>query len=128
MMKKLILLPLFLVALQAEAKDQDAFYEADYVNLYCKGEIEFKLPDKTRIDCLTETHAIEYDYSYKWAEAIGQSLYYSAATGKKAGVVLIINPVHEGRYLKRFKAVVDSMACKPENNPCITIWTVKLRK
>ena len=36
----------------------------------------------------------------KWHEAIGQSLYYSAMTGKKAGIVLIVNPRTKERYLK----------------------------
>ncbi len=57
-------------------------YESDYVNMDCKGQIEFVLPDETRVNCLTDTHAIEYGYGRKWAEAIGQSLYYSAMTGK----------------------------------------------
>jgi len=32
---------------------------------------EDRLPDKTRIDCLTTTHAVEHDFGSKWAEAIG---------------------------------------------------------
>jgi hypothetical protein len=44
-----------------------ALTEKDYVNQHCKGKIEYRLPDKTRIDCLTDTHAWEYDYSNKWA-------------------------------------------------------------
>jgi hypothetical protein len=41
------------------------------------------LPDGTRCDCLTDTHAIEFDFGNKWAEAIGQSAYYALQTGKK---------------------------------------------
>ncbi len=37
------------------------WHEADYVVHHCKGEIEHVLLDRTRVDCLTETHAIEYD-------------------------------------------------------------------
>lgn len=84
------------------------WHEADYVDHNCKGELEYILPDRTRVDCLTDTHAIEYDYSHKWAESIGQSLYYSAMTGKKAGIVLIVDPADNGRYLKRLnKAIKD---------------------
>ena len=51
------------------------FQEKDYVNKYCNGYKEFVLSDKTRIDCLTDEYAIEYDYAKKWAESIGQALY-----------------------------------------------------
>lgn len=66
-----------------------ALTKADYVKKYCVGKIKYRLPDKTRVDCLTDTHAIEYGYSYKWAEAVGQSLHYANMTGKKAGIMLI---------------------------------------
>ena len=72
--------------------------EADYVKAGCTGIIEYVLPDKTRVDCLTTTHAIEYDWGHKWAEAVGQSLHYAAYTGRRAGIVLITpNARHEAR-------------------------------
>ena len=43
--------------------------EKDYQREYCKGIMEFRLPDRTRVDCLTEDHAIEFDFGKKWAEA-----------------------------------------------------------
>ncbi|MCK4758833.1 MAG: hypothetical protein KAT69_02225 [Candidatus Aminicenantes bacterium] len=63
--------------------------EKDYQQEYCKGIMEFRLPDRTRVDCLTEDHAIEFDFGKKWAEAVGQSLHYAAHTGRRAGIVLI---------------------------------------
>jgi len=39
--------------------------EADYVDHYCqqwRGQIEYRLPDRTRVDCLTDTQAIEFDW------------------------------------------------------------------
>ncbi len=78
-MKLFILI--FLLSKSALSQEHK-LYESDYVNMHCKGQIEFVLPDETRVDCLTDTHAIEYGYGRKWAEAIGQSLYYSAMTGK----------------------------------------------
>ena len=42
------------------------YREADYVNAYCNGDIEYILNDKTRVDCLTDYYAIEFD----WANAI----------------------------------------------------------
>lgn len=81
--------------------------EADYVNRYCMGKVEYVLPDRTRIDCLTETHAIEFDFGRKWAEALGQSVYYSAQTGKRAGIVLILDTRTEVRYLNRLRLAVE---------------------
>ncbi len=63
--------------------------ESWYVEQSCQGEIEVTLPDRSRVDCLTDTHAIEYDFTNKGLEAIGQALHYARMTGKKAGIVLI---------------------------------------
>jgi hypothetical protein len=63
--------------------------ESWYVEQSCLGKIEVRLSDRTRVDCLTERYAIEYDFTHKWAEAIGQALHYSLMTGKRAGIVLI---------------------------------------
>ena len=52
------------------------------------GQVEVVLPDRTRCDCLTDTHAIEFDFGSKWAENIG--LYYSIQTRKKVGGCLDI--------------------------------------
>ena len=58
-----------------------ALSESDLVQRYCKGMItEFTNPDGTRTDCISATHAIEVDFSSKWAEAIGQALHYSLWT------------------------------------------------
>ena len=65
------------------------------------------LPDQTRCDCLTQTHAIEFDFGTKWAEAIGQSLYYSFQTGKKAGVVLILEKGSDRKYWIRLNSVIQ---------------------
>jgi hypothetical protein len=45
--------------------------------------MEQTLPNGTRADCVSETHAIEVDFAHKWAEAVGQSLNYAAETGKR---------------------------------------------
>lgn len=81
--------------------------EADYVNHYCQqwqGQIEYRLPDQTRIDCLTETQAIEFDRCKKWAEGIGQAMYYSKMTGKAPTVALICKK-SEQRFINRLKTV-----------------------
>jgi hypothetical protein len=57
---------------------------------YC-GEMEFKKPIATggKIDCLGEEIALEITWAHTWAKAIGQSLYYAAATHRKPVIVLL---------------------------------------
>jgi len=47
---------------------------------------------------VTDTHAIEFDFGDLWSEAVGQSAYYAIQTGKKAGIVLILEPVKDRKY------------------------------
>lgn len=96
--------------------------ERDYQKVWCarhSGQMEYRLPDATRVDCLTATHAVEVDFGKKWAEAIGQSLYYSSCTGKRAGVVLILDGESEFRFLRRLQATIKSAALP------IDVWIVK---
>ena len=75
--------------------------EADYQRKWCddrRGRAEVVMPNGTRADCVTETHAVEFDFGSKWLESIGQSLNYAEQTGKKAGIVLICRrPRDRGR-------------------------------
>jgi hypothetical protein len=92
-------------------------YERDYQKIFCKnlnGKIEYRLIDKTRIDCLTSEYAIEIDYGKKWAEAIGQSLYYSYMTNRKAGIGIIVDlkSKSDSRYLKRLYEVTKKLNIK----------------
>ena len=78
--------------------------EKDYqiiMNNYLKGEMEYSLDDRTRVDIITDDYAIEVDWASKWAEAIGQSLYYSAKTKRIPGIVLILKNAKEYRYVSR---------------------------
>ena len=92
-------------------------YERDYQKIFCKnlnGKIEYRLIDKTRVDCLTKEYAIELDFGHKWAESIGQSLYYSYMTNKKAGIGIIVNTnlISDKRYLKRLYKVTNILGIK----------------
>jgi hypothetical protein len=72
--------------------------ERDYQKSWCDahgGQMEVVMSDNTRADCVTATHAIEFDFAPKWAEAIGQALHYAALTGKQPGIVLIMAPGDE---------------------------------
>jgi hypothetical protein len=111
------LITLFLASNFAQAKSTK-WREADFVDAHCAGEIEYVLADKTRVDCLTDTHAIEYDFGKKWAESLGQALFYSAMTGKKAGIVLIVNPKSKKRFLTRLNKAIS------DNNLEVDVWTI----
>ena len=92
----------------SDAKRQHS--EKYYQQQWCQqqgGQIEVVLPDRTRADCLTETHAIEFDFGDKWAEAIGQSLYYAIQTGKRAGVVLILESLNDRKYWIRLNSIIQ---------------------
>ena len=92
--------------------------EKDHQVKYCAGIIEYYLPDRTRVDCLTESHAIEYDYGRKWAEAIGQSLHYAQMTGKEAGIVIIYKGQKDDKYIARMNKVISRYSLP------IEVWTV----
>lgn len=85
--------------------------ESSYQHAYCSihnGIEEFELQDKTRIDCLTDDYAIEFDFVNKWAESIGQSLHYGLMTGKKPKVVLILDSKYYDKqmvYVERVKKI-----------------------
>ena len=96
------------------------YLEKEYQNKWCKannGTAEYILNDKTRIDCLTKDYAIEFDFASKWAESIGQALYYGLSTNKNAGVVLIMeNPQKDIKYLLRLQEVAQKYNIK--------VWTM----
>lgn len=66
--------------------------------------MEYRLNDGTRVDCLTDTLAVEVDFAPKWAECIGQCKHYSHKTGKQAACVLIIeDPKKDLKHLKKLR-------------------------
>lgn len=108
-MKRLILfLTLILFMPTVEAKH--LYKESMYQQAWCNkrgGTTEYKLNDKTRVDCLTEKYAVEVDFAPKWAECIGQALYYGKMTGKQPACVLIMERGEKDlKYLNRLRRAV----------------------
>ncbi len=64
-MKKiaLIFITIFLFPLLLFAKREhpEKWYQEKWCEAY-KGQVEVVLPDGTRCDCVTDTHAIEFDF------------------------------------------------------------------
>ena len=90
--------------------------EKEYQAAWCSahnGIVEYKLDDSTRVDCLTPDYAIEFDFAPKWAESIGQSLYYAQKTKRKPAVVLIMEkPAKDLKYLHRLYQVANTTDIK----------------
>ncbi len=116
MIIKSIVLLLFALTLQAKHLHKEKVYQAHF----CKelgGVVEHVLHDKTRVDCLLDEYAIEVDFAQKWAESIGQSLYYASQTSRKAAVLLIMEDrKKDEKYLRRLEDV--------SHKHNIDIWTI----
>ncbi|WP_321367633.1 hypothetical protein [uncultured Desulfuromusa sp.] len=101
------------------ARAAHLYHEKHYQQIWCdaaRGITEYRLPDATRVDCLLDEYAVEFDFASKWAESIGQALYYGYMTDSKPGVVLILEKESDSRYLDRLKLVADKQN--------ITVWTM----
>ncbi len=132
MKKVIILVSLFISTLSANAYPFDTKYynqwkavyhphnELSYQHAYCSaynGIEECELPDKTRVDCLTATHAIEFDFCNKAYEAVGQSLHYALMTGKKPKIVLILDSKYKQEqmvYVERIKRIGEGYGIEVE--------------
>lgn len=114
----LLILTIYPVFVFAQTPKNHQYFEKDYQKVWCDahcGTREVILSDRARVDCVTATHAIEFDFAPKWAESIGQALYYGYALNKKPGIVLIIeNKGKDQKYINRVKAVAEIYG--------ITLW------
>ena len=94
------------------------YLEKEYQDYWCglkNGITEYKLTDNTRVDCLLPDMAVEFDYANKWAECIGQALYYSQKTNRIPARVLIMeNPEKDFKYLSRLRYAVYNKKKIPE--------------
>lgn len=111
MMKYILLLALLVTIGYSKRLNQESYYQ----NIWCadnNGTTEVALNDKTRVDCVTEEYAIEFDFADKYAECIGQSLHYSILTGKQPACALILEHDSDIKYLERLKIVADKYGIK----------------
>ena len=108
-MKKLLLLLLLSFSFGSYAIENEAFYS----DKFCKemsGKSEHVLKDLSRVDCLTDTHAFEFDWAdgMKVYEAIGQSLYYASETGKDPGIYLLIRKKNSEKHIRKVQRVIEA--------------------
>ena len=101
---KLLILSFSLLMLNASSFAAHLKPEKYYQTIWCNannGVMEYKLKDKTRVDCLTSKYAVEFDFGTKWAESIGQSLYYAQMTNKIPAIGLILEQPSDYKYYSR---------------------------
>ena len=104
-MKNIFIVFLLLLSCNVFAKSEKE-YQAPWCTAQ-KGQQEVRLPDRTRVDCLTAEYAVEVEFANKWAEAVGQSLYYAFQTNKKAGIALIFRKDSDRKYWYRLNSVIE---------------------
>jgi len=84
--KRIILTSIAMLSLSvASAFAAHSHPEKYYQAKWCaanNGQAEVILPDKTRADCITTTHAIEFDFGKKWAERARASPLLFVTDGK----------------------------------------------
>jgi len=120
-MKNFLLIILFFLIGVSVSEGARIHKEIYYQKGWCEaheGIMEYVLKDLSRVDCLTKTHAIEFDFASKWAESIGQALLYGVMTGRQAGIVIIVENIKDERYLKRLRITL-SQTRKP-----VKVWIV----
>ena len=96
--------------------------EAWYQKIWCEGkngQLEYKLNNSSRADCLTPKYAIEMDFAHKWHEAIGQSLSYAKKTKRKAGIVLILRSEKDRAFLLELQKTIRYFHLP------ITVWKIE---
>ncbi|GBC62719.1 hypothetical protein DENIS_3696 [Desulfonema ishimotonii] len=92
-----------------------------YKQKWCErqaGAADAPMPDRTACGCLTDTHTVEFAFADAWYEAVGQVLYNSMQTGKKAGIVLIAENEADKKYRHRLEETVRKFQLP------IDIWVI----
>jgi len=116
---KFCFLAIAVAAVICQGQSSEAAPEKAYQSHWCtqaQGITEYRLPDRTRVDCVAQGYAIEFDFARKWAEAVGQSLHYALQTGEQPGIVLILEKPSDARYLERLSPLAEKYG--------IRLWTI----
>jgi len=111
-MKILYLTCLLLIGCTQKNTYNEKYYQTQLCN-ELDGVMEQSLLDRTRIDCLTKKYAIEVEFSKKWAEGVGQALYYAEMTHTKPAIGLIVRDNRKDMgHLKRLQVLTNKYHIK----------------
>ena len=72
--------PKFTFSIKDE-EDESSWSKALAVKV--NGEAEFRLPDQSVVDVLTDDHAIEVDWLENWHKGVGKALHYATLSKRK---------------------------------------------
>lgn len=112
-MSKIIIVSLIMfLSFNANAafKKNEAYYQKILCN-DLNGIIEYRLPDKSRVDCLTYDYAIEVDFDKKPYECAAQALYYAIMTNRKPACAFITDK-KQSRQINRLKVLAGAYDIK----------------
>lgn len=126
-MSKLSILAFLAFWFVAEAAGAGTLHpERWYSDLWCNlnegARSEVVYEDRTRVDCETREYAVETDFAPKYKQAIGQAMHYSTMSGKKAGILLIIEKPEHWKY---YKALMRDLRKK---KLYIRVWTIGVQQ
>ena len=82
-------------------QDHTEAYWSNVIHAEIGGVQEYILEDRTRVDLLLPNRAAEIDFQTKWAEGIGQALYYGKRTNRPPLVILLAKNDNWKRYYDR---------------------------
>ena len=102
---KLIFGMLLTLVLALPIQATHLYSKSSYQNAYCSQipnvQVNYVTNKKTYVDCLTDSHVIEFVFAPKYAKGLGKALINSFLTGKKSRIVLIVeNPEKERKYIE----------------------------
>ena len=105
-----------------EGIGQKKLSEADYRDWWAKqlpnALTEVRMPDGTRCDIVSSSHAIEVEWAYKWYEGLGQSLWYAYQRNKTPGIVMILRSEEDRKFVIRLKTLAK------HHNIKVDVWVV----
>jgi hypothetical protein len=96
--------------------------EKHYRERWCSdhgGQVDVLLSDQSHCECLTETHAVEFEFAPQWAGVLGKALGGAVQTGRKAGVVLILRSKEDLKYWLLLNSTIKEL------NLPIDTWMIK---
>lgn len=98
-----------MIAINAIAPD-DKWTETDWSAHLAKqmgGIAEFRTPDGSRVDILTESHAYEVEWAIgdaaqHWQSGVGQAWFYAITTNRQPAILLLVDDSEQSRveYLR----------------------------
>ena len=84
-------------------------------------EAEHQLWDRTRVDIATVNHAVEVEWPWKWAESVGQAIWYANMLQKDPVVCLLMGSCKaEDKYVYRLLNVCQAIG--------IAVWMCHIKE